>query len=116
MGTNEQSSPEERAGTASYEALAAKYVAQNPDTPARTIDGEAVVITPDDSRLHTLNGTATFIWDRADGTRTLEDICLEMVGAFEVESVVLITDAGDFVKEAVDKGLMLVGDAPMPLP
>lgn len=99
-----------------WQELALKYVAQNPDTPARTIDGEAVVITPHDSTLHTLNGTATFIWDRADGTRTLGDILTELEQTYEVEAQVARADAASFVTEAVEKGLMLTGDAPMPLP
>lgn len=92
-----------------------RYVAQNPDTPARTIDGEAIVITPHDSTLHTLNETATFIWDRADGTRTLEQISAEMLAEFEVDEETLRADALAFVEEAVQKGLVLVTDTPNPL-
>lgn len=91
------------------------YVAQNPDTPARTIEGEAIVITPHDSNLHTLNETATYIWDRADGTRTLEQIAGEMLDEFEVGEEELRADAISFVETAVDKGLMLVTDAPNPI-
>jgi hypothetical protein len=98
-----------------FDAFAAKYIAQNPDTPARTIDGEAVVITPHDSTLHTLNGTATFIWDRADGTKTLGQICGELLEAFDVDEATAQQDAGSFVSEAVEKGLMLTGDAPIPV-
>lgn len=89
-----------------------RYIAQNPDTPARTIDGEAIVITPHDSTLHTLNTTATYIWDRADGTRTLEDIAREMLAEFEVDEGALKADALAFVEEAVAKGLMQVSDEP----
>ncbi len=89
-----------------------RYLAQNPDTPARTIDGEAIVITPHDSTLHTLNTTATFIWDRADGSRTLEAIAQEMLEEFDVEEDVLRADALAFVEEAVSKGLMQASDEP----
>lgn len=88
------------------------YVKQNPDTPARTIDGEAIVITPHDSTLHTLNDTGTFIWDRADGTRTLEQIAQEMLAEFEVDEAELRQDAIAFVEEAVQRGLMLVAERP----
>lgn len=98
-----------------FDAYAAKFIAQNPDTPARTIDGEAVVITPHDSTLHTLNGTATFIWERADGTKTLGQICGELIETFDVDEGTAKKDAGSFVQEAVDKGLMLTGDAPIPV-
>jgi len=90
------------------------YVAQNPDTPARTVDGSAIVITPHDSKLHTLNQTATFIWDRADGSRTLADIAEELVTVFDVELEVLRREATEFVAAAVDKGMMLASAEPHP--
>ena len=89
-----------------------QYICQNPDTPARTIDGEAIVITPEDSTLHTLNDTATFIWDRADGTRTLEAIAAEMADEFEVDATVLKEEALAFVEDAVQRGLILASDRP----
>lgn len=90
------------------------YVAQNPDTPARTVDGSAIVITPHDSKLHTLNQTATFIWDRADGSRTLEHIARELVTVFDVELEVVRREATDFVAAAVEKGMMLASATPDP--
>lgn len=88
------------------------YIRQNPDTPARTIDGEALVITPEDSKLHTLNETATYIWDRADGSRTLEAIAAEMADEFEVDPVTLRAEAIAFVEDAVQRGLMVLSDRP----
>lgn len=88
------------------------FIRQNPDTPARTIDGEALVITPEDSRLHTLNETATYIWDRADGSRTLEAIAAEMADEFEVDPATLRAEAVAFVEDAVQRGLMVVSDRP----
>jgi len=99
-----------------WDELASKYISQNPDTPARTIEGEAIVITPHDSTLHTLNGTATFIWDHADGTKTLGQITEQLLTTYEVEEDVAREDALAFVQEAVAKGLILTGDEPMPLP
>jgi hypothetical protein len=88
------------------------YVAQNPDTPARTVDGSAIVITPHDSMLHTLNETATFIWDRADGSRTLAHITEELIGEFDVELALARTEALAFVATAIEKGLMLASPTP----
>jgi hypothetical protein len=85
---------------------------QNPDTPARTIDGEAIVITPADSTLHTLNDTATFIWDRADGKKTLATIAAEMESEFDVDAETLRKDALSFVEDAVKRGLLLATDQP----
>ena len=83
-----------------------KYPRQNPDTPTRTIEGEAVVITPDDSQLHNLNQTATLIWERANGTHSLEEICQEMLQTFEVEEKELRTDILEFVHESQSKGML----------
>lgn len=91
-----------------------QYIRQNPDTPARTLDGEAIVITPEDSVLHTLNDTATFIWDRADGTRTLKAIAAEMATVFDVDPETLQKEAVAFVEDAVRRGLMLASDRPEP--
>jgi hypothetical protein len=88
------------------------YLRQNPDTPARTIDGEAIVITPVDSTLHTLNDTATFIWDRADGTRTLESIAEEMLQEFDIDADTLRKDAIAFVEDAVRRNLLLASMTP----
>jgi hypothetical protein len=88
------------------------YVAQNPDTPARTIEGEALVITPHDSMLHTLNPTATFLWDHADGTRTVAQIAALMLAEFEVDEAVLRADLAEFVATAVQRGLLVLTDGP----
>ena len=88
------------------------YLRQNPDTPARTIDGEAIVITPGDSTLHTLNSTATFIWDRADGTRTLRQIAAQLLDEFDIDEATLRADAAGFVLDAVTRGLLLVTAEP----
>ena len=92
-----------------------KYPRQNPDTPTRTIEGEAIVITPDDSRMHNLNPTATFIWDRADGAQTLEQIFQAMHNEFEVSENELRNDILAFVKESQTKGMIDIFDDSNPL-
>lgn len=90
-----------------------QFPQQNPDTPARSIDGEALVITPHDSHLHTLNATATAIWDLADGARSLEEIVDVVVERFEVSRDVAVADARAFVEEATSRGLLLLHERPV---
>jgi len=92
-----------------------KYPRQNQDTPTRTIEGEAVVITPDDSQLHNLNLTATHIWERANGEHALEDIFQEMIETFEVEEKELREDILEFINESQSKGMLDIFDVPNPL-
>lgn len=84
-----------------------KYPNQNPDTPTRTIEGEAVVITPHDSRLHTLNETGTFIWERADGSLDLKSIAREMHEQFDASDDQIKADALAFARDALEKGLLI---------
>ena len=90
------------------------YVAQNLDTPARTIEGEALVITPHDSMLHSLNETATYVWEHADGKRTLQQIAAAMLDEFDVDEATLRADLTAFVETAVQRGLLVLSDAAKP--
>jgi hypothetical protein len=89
-----------------------RYVLRGPDTPGRDVAGEVVVVTARDSVLHSLNATATFVWDRADGTRTLEQIAAAMLDEFDVDPATLRRELVDFVDTAVSRGLLLLADAP----
>jgi hypothetical protein len=93
-----------------------KYPVQNPANPARVIEGEAVVITPDDSQLHSLNEVGTFIWERSDGTRTVAQIVDEVCRSFEVEPEQAARDAAAFIDHCCQKKLMLLQDAAGPAP
>ena len=93
-----------------------KYLVQNPANPARVIEGEAVVITPDDSQLHSLNEVGTFIWERADGSRTVAQIVDELCQCFEVDRAQAARDVVAFVDQCCQKKLMLLQDAAGPAP
>ncbi|MCP4501583.1 MAG: PqqD family protein [Deltaproteobacteria bacterium] len=99
-----------------------QYPKQIRTTPARCVDGQALVITPQDSTLHTLNETGTYIWEQSDGTRTLSDIVkllCEEYGDDEGESIdvnAIRTDAETFVKDAEKKGILRVLSAPISPP
>lgn len=95
------------------DAVLTQYPLQNPDNPARVIDGETVIVTPDDSQLHTLNGTGTFIWQRCDGQHKLEAIVTAMVDEFEVERDRAEQDAVAFVQACVEKKVLRLSDGPI---
>lgn len=89
-----------------------KYPVKNLDNPARIIEGEAVIVTPDDSQLHTLNDVGTFIWDRADGATTLAAIIKELCHTFDVEPDHAERDAVEFVGQCIEKKVMFLKDGP----
>jgi len=54
---------------------------RRPDLSTRVVEGEAVVLDRDASLVHQLNVTASFVWDRCDGRRTVSDIAEQLAGA-----------------------------------
>jgi hypothetical protein len=90
-----------------------QYIQQNPATPTRSIDGEALVITPQDSTLHALNETATFVWDRADGKQRVCDIATALLNDFDVDEATARAEVTRFVEEAVARGLLHASAQPL---
>jgi len=50
------------------------YPEQNPKAAWRVYEGEAVIVSPADSTLHTLNAVGTVIWEAADGRTAMDAI------------------------------------------
>jgi len=55
------------------------------DVSIREVEGDTVVLNRAAEQIHRLNSTASFIWHRCDGRRTVRDIADELTGTFDVE-------------------------------
>jgi len=77
-------------------------------------DGEAVIVSPEDSTLHTLNAVGTLIWESADGCTTLATIVSRVCQTFDVDHATAARDAAAFVDSLCQRGLLTVGDTPLP--
>jgi hypothetical protein len=51
----------------------------------RAVEGELVVLDLEAEQVHQLNPTASFIWQRCDGQRTVGKIADELAGSFDVD-------------------------------
>jgi Coenzyme PQQ synthesis protein D (PqqD) len=91
-----------------------RYPTQNPLAAWRVYEGEAVIVSPETSMLHTLNAVGTFIWEAADGRTALAAIVDRLVDAFEVDRTTAARDAETFVDELSRRGLLTVLAAPQP--
>lgn len=89
-----------------------QYLAQNPRAAWRVYDGEAVIISPDDSTLHALNAVGTLIWEAADGKTTMGTIVSRICDEFDVEPAEAERDAAAFIEKLRQRGLLAVSESP----
>jgi hypothetical protein len=87
-------------------ATVATIFRQNPRTAGRVVDGHAFVVTPDDNKLHTLNGTGSCIWEAAEGGRTIDELAAALARRFAVDEVRARADAERFCADLVSRGIL----------
>ena len=79
---------------------------QHPRAAGRVVDGVAFVITPDDHKLHSLNGTGTRVWQLCASGVTLDEVARALAAAFEVDEPRAQADAARFLADLVSRGLI----------
>ena len=89
------------------------YPVQNPRAAWRVYEGEVVIVSPEDSTLHTLNPVGTLIWEAADGRTALASIVGRVCEEFDVDRATAARDAMAFVEQLCRRGLLTVLDAPL---
>ena len=77
----------------------------------RDIAGEVVIAEGDNSTVRVLNGTASAIWNLADGTREAGDIAASICSRFDVEPEQARADVDEFFQELLQAGLIKYEDA-----
>jgi hypothetical protein len=94
-------------------AATERYPTQNPRAAWRVYEGEAVIVSPDDSTFHTLNPVGTLIWQAADGCTRLGAIVERICAEYAVEPEPALRDAAAFVAALCERGLMELRETPM---
>jgi hypothetical protein len=82
---------------------------RNPSIVSRDIAGETILVpirksVGDLESIYTLNETASFVWDRLDGERTLGEIKREVLGAFAVTEADVARDLLELVEQLKEIG------------
>jgi len=91
------------------------FVARNPRVAARSIDGEMMIMSGQDSTLFTLNRTATILWQSADGATPLEEIVEKKICTeFEVEPSSALADAEHLARELAGHQILQISETPIP--
>ena len=82
----------------------------NPHTAARVIDGLTFVVTPDDSKLHTLNPTATCLWQLAKEGCNLEEATQKLMSLYEVDHEQAKRDVEICFEDLVHRAILLIAE------
>jgi hypothetical protein len=80
---------------------------RNPQTAGRVIDGQAFIVTPDDNKLHTLNGAATQLWVLAVNVITAEDAASALVAEYEIDRETAARDAEACLDDMVARQILV---------
>lgn len=86
------------------------YPLQSPRTAWRVYDGEAIVLSSDDSTLNSLNAVGTMIWESADGKTPVSAIVARICDEFEVDREQAEHDALAFIARLRERGLLSLSE------
>lgn len=67
-----------------------------------TRDG-LLILSPDEKFIYILKGVGRFIWDRADGRRTVKEIIDSIAQEFDIDSNVAEKDIISFLNDAIQE-------------
>jgi len=85
-----------------------RYVTRNADAAWRVFEDGAVIVSPTESVMHSLNPVGTRIWELADGTLTMNEILDVIVTEFDVTREQATADMADFASALSDKGMLTI--------
>lgn len=80
---------------------------RNPSLAWREIDGEIVIISPEDSQVHELNETASLIWKHADGAHGIEEITARVSAVYDVPPEAARKDVAELIAQLDEKRLLI---------
>lgn len=85
-----------------------RYITRNPDAAWRVFEDGAVIVSPTESVMHSLNPVGTRIWELADGTLNMNEILDTILEEFDVTREQAAADVSDFAEALSDKGMLTV--------
>jgi hypothetical protein len=89
-----------------------KYPHKSAEIASRIIDGEAVVVIPQEGSVKVFNNTGSRIWELMDGNKKTQEIIDILVSEFEVSRGELQADAIVFLEELAAKKIVVLSDEP----
>ena len=82
------------------------YAVPNLAVVGSIVEGEAVLILPEQGQVKVLNEVGARIWALADGTCTLRQIAAALCNEYEVDQAQAEADTCTFAAELEEKGII----------
>jgi Coenzyme PQQ synthesis protein D (PqqD) len=80
---------------------------KNPALAWREIDNETVIISPNDSVMHELNDTGSFLWKNIDGKKSAAELAELLVASYEVTPDIALSDTQSLLEEMSSRKLVV---------
>jgi hypothetical protein len=84
---------------------------KNPALAWREIDDETIIISPNDSVMHELNDTGSFLWKNIDGLKSAAELAELLVANYEVTADIAQSDTQSLLEEMSSKKLVVPAPA-----
>jgi len=88
-------------------APASVFWQKNPALAWREIDGETIIISPNDSVMHELNDTGSFLWKNIDGRKSAAELAELLVENYEVAPDIALSDTQALLEEMASRKLLV---------
>ncbi len=79
----------------------------NPKIAARVVNGEALILTPHDSVLHTLNPVATRIWELMRAHASVQEVVAAVIAEYDVTQEAAEADLLELLADLKEKQILL---------
>ncbi len=87
-----------------------QVVSRDKRTASRTIAGEAIVLTPMDSKIHSLNETGSRVWELLAEKQTVGQIVAQIHREFKVSEEQASADVIAFLEALAARGMVTLGE------
>ncbi len=93
-------------------SLHSTYALKSPETASRVIDGEAVIITPQNNEVKVLNEVGSRIWELLDGRQNIRAVSSVISDEFDVSEDQAMEDTEEFINELSNRQMVLLHNSP----
>lgn len=78
---------------------------------ARELDGEAVVLDRVAGKVHQLNVTAAYVWQRCNGASSIQEMAAALAEDFGIDAGMAAQDVASIIETFGNLGLLVAGDS-----